>query len=56
MVLKKNPNPNQKYPVKSDANLLTMSADDAKVELRELIEKYSKFDRDSILRFKRNYT
>jgi orotate phosphoribosyltransferase len=50
MVLKKNPNSNQTNPTKSDASLLTMSSEDAKAELRELIERHSKFDRDSILR------
>jgi orotate phosphoribosyltransferase len=35
---------------KSDTNLLTMTAEDAKSDLRELIEKYSMVDRDSILR------
>ena len=34
----------------SDANLLTMTAEDAKAELHDLIEKHSIFDRDSILR------
>lgn len=33
-----------------DSNLMTMTAEDAKSELFDLIEKYSKFDRDSILR------
>tara|TARA_B100001989_G_C24368107_1_gene377982 strand:- start:30 stop:716 length:687 start_codon:yes stop_codon:yes gene_type:complete len=35
---------------KSDTNLLTMTAEDARTELRDMIEKQSMFNRDSILR------
>jgi orotate phosphoribosyltransferase len=35
---------------KADTNLLTMTAADAKSELYDLINKYSIFDRDSVLR------
>lgn len=34
----------------SDTNLMSMSAEDAKSELFDLIEKHSLFDRDSVLR------